>query len=66
MDVDIVSVREHESRNHAFTNVKKLTSFWQDRKFHTATFRQEIVSGRKSHKGTWYQDILTDWLTVVK
>jgi hypothetical protein len=27
----------------------------QDRKFQTAT------SGRKSHKGARYQDILTDW-----
>jgi hypothetical protein len=31
----------------------------QDRKFQTATFRQEIISGRKSHKGARYQDILT-------
>jgi hypothetical protein len=35
----------------------------QDRKFQTATFRQEI-SDRKSHKGARYQEILTDWLTV--
>jgi hypothetical protein len=32
----------------------------QDRKFQTATFRQEVISGRKSHKGARYQDILTD------
>jgi hypothetical protein len=32
----------------------------QDRKFRTATFRQEVISGRKSHKGARYQD----WLTV--
>jgi hypothetical protein len=25
-----------------------------------ATFRQEIISGGKSHKGTPYQDVLTD------
>jgi hypothetical protein len=31
----------------------------QDRKFQTATFQQEVISGRKSHKGTRYQDILT-------
>jgi hypothetical protein len=36
------------------------------RKFQTATSRQEIISGRKSHKGAQYQDILTDWLSVVK
>jgi hypothetical protein len=29
-------------------------------KFQAATFRQEIISGRKSHKGSRYQDILTD------
>jgi hypothetical protein len=23
-------------------------------------FRQEVISGRKSHNGAWYQDILTD------
>jgi hypothetical protein len=33
------------------------------RKFQTATFRQEVISGRKSHKGARYQDILTDWPT---
>jgi hypothetical protein len=38
----------------------------QDRKFQTATFRQEVISGRKSHNGAWYQDILTDWPSVVK
>jgi hypothetical protein len=38
----------------------------QDRKFQTATFRQEIISGRKSHKGARYQDILTDWPSVIK
>jgi hypothetical protein len=32
----------------------------QDRKFQTTIFRQEIISGRKAHKGTGYQDILTD------
>jgi hypothetical protein len=33
----------------------------QDHKFQTTAFRQEvIVSGRKSHKGARYQDILTD------
>jgi hypothetical protein len=36
----------------------------QDRKFHIATIRQEVISGHKSHKGAWYQDILTGWLTV--
>jgi hypothetical protein len=35
-----------------------------DRKFQTATLRQEVISGRKSHKCARYQDILTDWLTV--
>jgi hypothetical protein len=25
----------------------------------TANFRQEVISGRKSHKGARYQDILT-------
>jgi hypothetical protein len=30
----------------------------QDRKFQTATFRQEEISGCKSHKGARYQD---DW-----
>jgi hypothetical protein len=30
------------------------------RKFQTATFRQEVISGRKSHKGTRNQDILID------
>jgi hypothetical protein len=33
-------------------------------KFQTATFRQEIISDRKSLKGAPYQDILTDWPTV--
>jgi hypothetical protein len=32
----------------------------------TATFRQEVISGRKSHKGARYQDILTDLSSVVK
>jgi hypothetical protein len=32
----------------------------KDRKFQTATFWQELISGRKSHKGARYQDILTD------
>jgi hypothetical protein len=31
----------------------------QDHKFQTATFWQEVISGRKSHKGAQYQDILT-------
>jgi hypothetical protein len=35
----------------------------QDPKFQTATFRQEAISGRKSHKDARYQDILTDRLT---
>jgi hypothetical protein len=30
-------------------------------KFQTAAFRQEVISGLKSHKGIRYQDILTDW-----
>jgi hypothetical protein len=38
----------------------------QDRKFQTATFRQEVISGRKSHKGAGYEDILTEWPSVVK
>jgi hypothetical protein len=38
----------------------------QDRKSQTATFRQEVTSGRKSHKGARHQDILTDWPSVVK
>jgi hypothetical protein len=29
-----------------------------------ATFRQEVISDRKSHKGARHQDILTDWLSV--
>jgi hypothetical protein len=32
----------------------------QDSNFRTATFRQEVLSGRKSHKGFRHQDILTD------
>jgi hypothetical protein len=32
----------------------------QDRKFQTATYRQEVIFGRKSHKGARYQNILTD------
>jgi hypothetical protein len=40
------------------------TDIVQDCKFETATFRQEIISDRKSHKGTRYQVIPTDWLTV--
>jgi hypothetical protein len=32
----------------------------QDRKFQTVTFRQEIISGRKSYKSARYLDILTD------
>jgi hypothetical protein len=32
----------------------------QDRKFQTATLRQEVMSGRKCHEGARYQDILTD------
>jgi hypothetical protein len=32
----------------------------QDRKFQIATFRQEVIYGRKSHNGARYQDILTD------
>jgi hypothetical protein len=35
----------------------------QDHTIQTATFRQEVTSGRKSHKGARYRDILTDWLT---
>jgi hypothetical protein len=31
----------------------------QDCKFQTATFRQEVISGCKSHKGARYQDIRT-------
>jgi hypothetical protein len=38
----------------------------QDCKFQTATFGQEVISGCKSHKGARYQDILTDWPSVVK
>jgi hypothetical protein len=38
----------------------------QDRKFQTATFRPEVISGRKSHKSARYQDILTEWPSVVK
>jgi hypothetical protein len=38
----------------------------QDRNFQTPTFRPEVISGRKSHKGARYQDILTDWLSLVK
>jgi hypothetical protein len=29
-------------------------------KFPTATFRQEVISGRKSHKFARYQDLLAD------
>jgi hypothetical protein len=36
----------------------------RDHNFQTATFQQEVISGRKSHKGAWHQNILTDWLTV--
>jgi hypothetical protein len=36
----------------------------QDRKSQTATFRQEVISGRKSHKSARHHEILTDWLTV--
>jgi hypothetical protein len=28
--------------------------------FQTATFWEEVISGRKSHKGARYQDTLTD------
>jgi hypothetical protein len=37
-----------------------LSSEKQDCKFQTATFRQEVIFGCKSHKGAQYQDILTD------
>jgi hypothetical protein len=40
--------------------VREGTPYIKDRKFQTATFRQEIISGHKSHKGNRYQDILTD------
>jgi hypothetical protein len=30
----------------------------------TATFLQEVISGRKCHKGARYQDMLTDRLAV--
>jgi hypothetical protein len=43
--------------------VREDASQKQDRKFQTATLRQEVISGRKSHKGSRNQDILTDWLT---
>jgi hypothetical protein len=36
----------------------------QDRKFQTATYRHEVISGRKSHNGARRQDILPD--SVVK
>jgi hypothetical protein len=32
----------------------------QDCKFQKATLRQEVISGRKSHKGARYQDVLAD------
>jgi hypothetical protein len=32
----------------------------QDRKFQTATFQQDVISGRKSYKGARYQNILTN------
>jgi hypothetical protein len=35
-----------------------------DRKFEKATFRQEVISGRGSHRNARHQDILTDWLAV--
>jgi hypothetical protein len=34
------------------------------RKFQTATFRQEVMSGRKSHKGARYQDIELNWIEL--
>jgi hypothetical protein len=46
--------------------VREGTPQKQDRKFQTVTFRQEVISGRKSHKGAQYQYILTDWLSVAK
>jgi hypothetical protein len=46
--------------------VREGASQKQDRKFQTATFPQEVISSRKSHKGARYQDILTDWPSVVK
>jgi hypothetical protein len=36
----------------------------QDCKFQTATFRQEVIFGLRSHKDARYQDTLTDWPTV--
>jgi hypothetical protein len=32
----------------------------QDRKYKTATYRQEVISGRKTHTGARYHDMLTD------
>jgi hypothetical protein len=34
--------------------VTSTSTLKQDRKFQTATFRQEVISGRKSHKGTGF------------
>jgi hypothetical protein len=45
---------------HTRPLVREGASQKQDRKFQTATFRQGVVSGRKSHKGARYQDILTN------
>jgi hypothetical protein len=38
----------------------------QDNKFQTQTLEKEAISGQTSTKSAWYQDILTDWLSVVK
>jgi hypothetical protein len=45
---------------HTRPLVRKGAPQKQDRKFQTATFRQEVISGHKSRKGARYQDILTD------
>jgi hypothetical protein len=45
---------------HALATGTTLALFTQKK---NATFRQEVITGRKSHKGARYQDILTDWLT---
>jgi hypothetical protein len=43
-----------------------LSSERASNRYKTANFRQKIISGRKSHKGARYQDILTNRLSVVK
>jgi hypothetical protein len=58
--VNTVTWPDYAANNRTVLSSESTSQREQDRKFQTATFRQQVISGRKSHKGARYQDILTD------